>query len=276
MASCLACESTNLGALPFRDGFLAHPLNQCAACGHIQVAVAPDPDRLRDYYVGIYSLQRAAFVDKGYGRIAERRARAQLDYFRDHMSDTAQLLDVGCGYGHLVSEAARRGITSAGLEYDLSAIQHGVNHHLNIRGVTSEQDIANEIAALRSGIVVMSHVLEHLRDPVRSLSACHHCWVFIEVPAYRADIVEQFVDQEGHLNFFNANSLLVLLRRLGFTIESHGTFGPGMRLFWQQRWIVPLRILRSLSRDYFLNRYGVRHADGIWVRVLARGSKCGF
>jgi 2-polyprenyl-3-methyl-5-hydroxy-6-metoxy-1,4-benzoquinol methylase len=162
---------------------LANPLNQCAACDHIQVAVAPDTDRLRDYYSGNHSRQRAAHLDKAYRQIAARRASAQLDCYRDHTSGTVQLPDVGCGYGHLVSEAARRQITSARLEYDQSAIQHGTDRQLNIRAVASEQDIANEIAALRSGIVVMSHVL---------------------------------------------------------------------------------------------NRYGVRHVDGIWLRVLARGSRCGF
>lgn len=274
--SCVCCNGSHFSTLTYRDEFEGAPLLRCEVCGHIQVERIPDPEQLHGYYVDKYSPKRAINVGSGYRRLMERRAEAQLDYcLKEGVVGFTSLLDVGCGYGFLLRIASRHEVPCIGLEYDPAAVRYGADQGLKINRIASEGNIVSAISALaKGGLVAMSHTLEHLREPEAVLKACLNCRVFIEVPAYRVDIPEQFADQEGHLNFFNSASLLALLHRLGFVVEAHGCFGPGIEFFNRRRWSLPLQSLRTLSRDYFLNQYQTRRENGIWIRVLARGGAC--
>jgi len=185
-----------------------------------------------------------------------------------------RMLDVGCGYGAFLSVAQSFEVDCQGLEFDPRAADYCRSRRLPCELVQSENDLLCFLTSHDYDLIVMSHVLEHLRDPAAALSACARSRVLIEVPAYRRDLSEQFIDQEGHLNFFCNQSLLALLERMGLVVEAQGAFGPGMDLFWRRGWALSLKLLRCLSRDYFLRQYTVLRENGIWLRVLARGSAC--
>lgn len=275
MATCLCCESNQLIEIGYFDCFSRKSLVQCSSCRHIQVGVPPTEEQLRDFYTGIYSAQRKSYMGKRYMQIMRRRASAHLRYcYASIPKFCNKLLDIGCGYGALVSLATQRGINALGLEYDQLAIEYGARHHIAIRKINSEQDIVKEIAAFGPALIVMSHALEHFRDPEQILQACHESLIFIEVPAYSPELYEQFSEQEGHLNFFHKGGLLTLLSRLGFSVENHGCYGPALKFFWCQSWTLPRKVLQLLARDYFLYQYGTLRDDGIWVRALARGRLC--
>lgn len=272
---CIACNSAGMARLEVKDQFLGHPLQQCASCQHIQVAVVPDAERLQSYYLKGYSNRRANHVDSRYLAIMARRAEAQLDLCMQWrpLSDL-RLLDVGCGYGSLVAAANRRGAIAEGLEIDPQAVAHCRRLGLPVNNVDSEATLAEAICERAPQLVVISHVLEHVTDPARLLSACSRGWVMIEVPAYDVEIPEQFDDQEGHLNFFNLASLKSLLVRLAFEPVVLDGFGPSMDTYWRARNIWKRRLGRLISRDHFMGRYSSHCSRGIWMRALARGSRC--
>lgn len=277
MGNCLCCESAHLTELIFTDEFHGANLIKCAACKHIQIAKPPSERELYDYYAHSYSLQRNKYAQRSYQKIMGKRAIAQLNYCHAHTNGPAnKILDIGCGYGGILSLTSQNGIEALGLEYDISTVDYGKRHGLPIKSISSERDITAEISSFLPELIVMSHALEHFSDPVKILQACHQTRVFIEVPAYSDDLPEQFINQEGHVNFFNENSLLALLSRLGFTIEDYGSYGPALSFFWKESWSFPRKILRSLSRDYFLHQYANRNSDGIWIRVLAKGPSCKY
>lgn len=277
MDKCLCCESAHLIELVFNDQFHGTNLIQCTACKHIHIARTPDEKELHDYYINSYGHQRNKYVQKGYLKIMKNRAFAQLNYCNaNHKGTIKRILDIGCGYGAILSEASRQKIQTLGLEYDTSTIAYGKKNGLPIKQISSESDITREIASFSPDLITMSHVLEHFTDPVKILNACHETRIFIEVPAYRNDLPTQFINQEGHLNFFNEDSLLALLSRSGFTVEAHGTYGPAMNFFWKNSWSIPRKILRFLSQDYFFQQYTKFRKNGIWVRALAKGPSCKF
>lgn len=275
MDNCLCCESPDLTELFFIDEFNGNPLIQCVACKHIQVSKPPSALKLKKYYASTYSQQRKEYAQEGYRKIMEKRANAQLNYCQAHSNEIGKrILDIGCGYGGVLSKVSHLGIDTLGLEYDTSTVDFGKKLNLPIKAISSENDIKSEIISFSPALVVMSHVLEHFLNPVEILQACRQTRVFIEVPAYQNDLPEQFANQEGHLNFFNENSLLVLLNRLGFVVEAHGSYGPEQGLFWQESWSLFRKIRQFLSRDYFFNQYENRSNNGIWIRVIARGPSC--
>lgn len=272
---CIACNSAGMVRLNVKDQFLGHPLLGCASCQHIQVAVLPDAERLQSYYVSGYSNTRANHVDSRYLRIMARRAEAQLDVCALWKPLSGlRLLDVGCGYGALVAAAIGRGATAEGLEIDPRAAAHCRRLGLPVGNVESEATLAEAIHRREPQLVVISHVLEHLVDPVGLLAACCRGMVMIEVPAYDLAIPEQFDDQEGHLNFFNLTSMKCLLVRLGFEPLLLDGFGPSMDTYWRPGNVWKRRLGRVMSRDHFMGRYSSRCSRGIWLRALARGSKC--
>lgn len=248
MGRCVACKSAGMARLDVNDQFLGHPLLRCTSCQHVQVAVPPDAKRLQSYYVRGYSSTRASHVDSRYLRVMARRAEAQLDLCMlcKPLSDL-RMLDVGCGYGSLVSAAIRRGATAEGLEIDPRAVAHCRRLGLPVGNVNSEAELAEAIRQREPQLVVISHVLEHLVNPERLLSACCGGMVMIEVPAYDVEIREQFEDQEGHLNFFNQASLKCLLVRLGFEPVVLDGFGPSLDLYWRSRNSWKRRLGRLLS-----------------------------
>lgn len=272
---CIACNSAGMARLDVKDQFLGHPLLRCASCQHIQVAVVPDAERLQSYYLRGYSNTRANHVDLRYLRIMARRAEAQLDLcMLWRPLSGLRLLDVGCGYGSLVAAAIRGGATAEGLEIDPRAVAHCRRLGLPVGNVDSEAALAEAIRERVPQLVAISHVLEHVLDPARLLSACSRGMVMIEVPAYDMEIPEQFEDQEGHLNFFNLASLKSLLVRLGFEPVVLDGFGPSMDTYWRARNVWKRRLGRLLSRDHFMGRYSSHCSRGIWLRALARGSRC--
>lgn len=223
------------------------------------------------YYAGAYSQRRSSHVDPRYLRIMKRRAESQWKMIADRPKN---VLDIGCGYGAFLAAAHHRSVNAMGLDFDPRVIEYCRTLGLSCESVQSEFEVIDHLAIRNPELVVMSHVLEHFREPVTVLNACARSRVLIEVPVYRVGIPEQFEDQEGHLNFFSEKSLLALLQRMNFKVEACIAFGPSMDLFWRRRWALPRKLLRLITQDYFFHQYSTPRSNGIWLRALVRGSEC--
>ncbi len=86
---------------------------------------------------------------------------------------TGSLLEVGCGHGDFLAQAAERGLSVCGIEYSA----HAVNIAANKIGSSGEV-ICGEIAQLansgkRFDYIVFADVLEHVRDPRQFLQHVH-------------------------------------------------------------------------------------------------------
>jgi 2-polyprenyl-3-methyl-5-hydroxy-6-metoxy-1,4-benzoquinol methylase len=136
----------------------------------------------------------------------------------------ARVLDVGCGMGGMLIPFRFAGHVVAGCDYGEEYARHGWNVGLDIR-VGGPETLAEEE---RFDLVILSHVLEHVTDPVKFLAGvaalvkpggvCH-----IEVPGllnleqwYKGDILEYL--QNAHRWHFTAATLETVARRAGLAV----------------------------------------------------------
>lgn len=126
-----------------------------------------------------------------------------------------EALEVGCGEGQLLSVLQERGWRVRGVEVNasLAARARQLGHQV---AVCSLEEAAPE---RQCSLVVMSHLLEHLRDPLQGLRRVRS-WLqpggqlVVETPL-RPDY-----DNIDHLFCFSAAALDLALRRCGFIPSS--------------------------------------------------------
>ncbi|HVE94419.1 MAG TPA: class I SAM-dependent methyltransferase [Acidimicrobiales bacterium] len=152
--------------------------------------------------------------------------RADSDYLAAHLpvQPNAQLLDVGCGDGRLLEHLRRLGWHVQGVEPDASAADAARRRGLQVTTGTLESAAfgPEEFAA-----VTMSHVIEHLADPRRTLREIRRVLRpggSLVVITPNADSVLHSVfgrdwfplDPPRHLLLHSSSSLDRLLREQGF------------------------------------------------------------
>jgi 2-polyprenyl-3-methyl-5-hydroxy-6-metoxy-1,4-benzoquinol methylase len=83
-------------------------------------------------------------------------------------SKTGTLLDVGCGNGQFISRMRSFGWTVSGIDPDPAAVSYGSKQGLHIRTGTAADLPETE----RYDVITLSHVVEHVSDPVALLREC--------------------------------------------------------------------------------------------------------
>lgn len=136
-----------------------------------------------------------------------------------------RLLDVGCGNGDFLLLASQAGWEVVGLEPDPKAAQAARSHGIDVR----QDSIESLDPAIESfDGITLSHVIEHMHDPVAALRHCYallkpNGWIWIETPNVDAQGHESFgpawrgLEPPRHLVLFNRPSLFDLLRSIGFS-----------------------------------------------------------
>jgi ubiquinone/menaquinone biosynthesis C-methylase UbiE len=135
-----------------------------------------------------------------------------------------RLLEVGCGSGDLLLGLRELGWKVEGIDVDPMAVENSTRRGLDVRQGTLEALCYSENTF---DAVVMSHVIEHVHDPIGLLrecfrilkpggrisfvtpnaqSLCHrmfgHAWFALEPPR--------------HLHIFTPNAMRALMQRSGF------------------------------------------------------------
>jgi len=153
-----------------------------------------------------------------------------LDSFRQlsRRTEARDVLEVGCGEGHLSAILARDGRKVRGIDISPSVIEqaecnpdnraHGAQFEVaSVYDLTAEQD--------RSELVVCCEVLEHLEDPEAALSvlaslACPHLLVSVpREPVWRllnmarGRYLADLGNTPGHLQHWSQRGFLDLLGR---------------------------------------------------------------
>jgi SAM-dependent methyltransferase len=135
----------------------------------------------------------------------------------------ASVLDIGCGNGSWLELAREAGWLVHGVEPDPVS-----SRRARERGI----DVRNDIGELleegaRFDFITMSHVIEHVHDPVDTLKACYQLLVrggalFVDTPNIDALGLEAYgrlwpgLDAPRHLVLFNVDFVKRLLCDIGF------------------------------------------------------------
>ncbi|MBK8249173.1 MAG: class I SAM-dependent methyltransferase [Gemmatimonadetes bacterium] len=275
----------------------------------MQLSPVPSEDELTRYYTrdyrsgGRYGGNAADLANFPRDNLFFfNRGEAVADLLVKHLGDRSpqRILDVGAGFGHILH---RLGSRFPGAELHAQELSEPCVAHLRGIGVAvHDRPLAEVVSGVGPfDVVVLSHVLEHLRDPVGVLRLLgKHMTagglLSVEVPHVPADTLLSWDDSpwaprhdEPHLTFFGAPELRGLLGRAGFDLRFLETAGPPWERVSRLRYSLPpliptLRraipegVQRALRRrssavgDPASTRWPAFHAYGghrIWLRAIA-------
>lgn len=197
----------------------------CTGCGLVQSEPIPAKEELRKFYAKKYrALYKGTLAprSKHIVRYAEG-ALARISRLQRHVPQGARLLDVGSGSGEFVYVAKREGYDVSGIEPHAGYSEY-TRRVFGISVMTATIDEA-PIAAGSLDAVTISHVVEHLPDPLQALSTLnkwlrHGGILLVEVPdmdRVPRELTEHF--HYAHIYNFNHRTLRAMLEKAGFMVE---------------------------------------------------------
>lgn len=202
-AACPVCGSAHSQALNSAVGERLY----CGACFHGWRLQTPD-----------YSYSAVAMCSLG---TSQARLESQTRFFAPFLPKGGAVIEIGCATGELA--AAVRKTLPVG-RYDaieLSPAGETARPKLDHLYTEPLRDLlAKDAIGTTYDLILMSHVLEHLREPGAELGAMKRILnpggaMFLEVPNRAGHRRLPIDDNRAHLHFFSANSLLWLLAEQG-------------------------------------------------------------
>lgn len=288
-------------------------LSSCSRCSLVQAIPLPSSEALRGYYEVDY--RRGGFAGSDVAN-PSTFPRDNLFYFNrgDSIAELVashlearpgRIVDVGAGYGHTLYALGQRypEAERVAIEPSTACARHLDGMNVDVRRTPVEEAMSS--LPDRLDLIVMSHVLEHLRAPARTLATLGSRLtpggsLYVEVPNVPPDSLLEYPDHvwaprfdEPHLTFFGRESLAGLLRRSGFEVVFCETAGPEYRqVSWLRfhlphwRWflqrLVPDRVFHTLRRQRFTRRLRVQEREDefyryggfrLWIRAIARRTR---
>ena len=138
----------------------------------------------------------------------------------------ARVLDVGCGNGEFLLEMREAGWTAEGLETDARAVARAREQALDVRQGTVEDA---HYSPQSFDAITLSHVLEHLHEPVATLRRCRELLrddgvIWIATPNLSSPGHRRYgrdwrgLEPPRHLVLFTPSALALALDRAGFRV----------------------------------------------------------
>jgi len=237
---CLACGSDDihlcldLGNQPLANNFLDSPddqpryplaVNLCHSCYHLQLTHTVNPEIIYSNYLYVtgtsntmqnYSKQFASKVDS---------------FNRLHMNNNKNVLDIGCNDGTQLNYFKELGYDTYGI--DPAENLHDDSVH-NITCAFFGPDILSKVTRKFDNIVAQN-VFAHNPNPLSFLNTVKEMMTDDGVLYIQTSQANMVLNNEfdtiyhEHINFFNVNSMMALLKRAGLYLydvqkpEVHGT-----------------------------------------------------
>lgn len=218
--ACPVCG--NEGAVPV---VLNHQreLYRCRRCRLVHANIAAEEWKPKEYYQHYYTGHALEFDAITEARYADILAECERTHRR------GRLLDVGCGFGHLLVAAAARGWSVVGQEVSASGLAW--LESLKARSGCQFELVGEDLleAGLAPGsfaAITLVEVLEHLPSPAAMLSRCYTLLepggvLYLTTPNFDS-VSRRLLDvtwrglTPDHLCLFTVRSLRIALTQAGF------------------------------------------------------------
>ncbi|MEJ0071945.1 MAG: class I SAM-dependent methyltransferase [Pseudomonadota bacterium] len=207
----------------------------CAQCGYLRFDPLPDDIFLARYYgeqywdeTAIRQLARDEYAFPGYRHQTAEILRAWSQYGGG--SRSPRIHDVGCGVGTLVRHLRQQGIDATGSDLSTQAIAagHALGNAALFRASLTEFLAARP--AEQIDIFLMSHALEHVRDPIETLRELRAhlprdgmLWLRVPNGLYQVARGRSWYDFvwlqfPNHIHYFTPRSLQCCFEAAGFAL----------------------------------------------------------
>jgi 2-polyprenyl-3-methyl-5-hydroxy-6-metoxy-1,4-benzoquinol methylase len=181
-----------------------------------------------------------------------------------------KLLDVGCGSGKWLASMRERGWVVAGVDFDAAAVSAGTRRGLSLAAGSLE---AQRYPDAAFDAVTLNHVIEHLPDPVATLTECRRVLkpggqFILYTPNVQSLGYRLFgqhwrgLEPPRHLHLFSSGSIRVALERAGFAQANIRTVNSGY--IWRQ----------SLALRIGAHGHNMPRAARAVQQVLAQSLRC--
>lgn len=227
----------------------------------------------RTYYRRLYSGRTTC--DEDFFQAQRCHGQEILRYVREFVP-TGKVFEIGCGGGGILKAFSEAGWDSSGCDYDEGFLAFGRRKGLRLY-LGGTQCLAD---SGKADLVILSHVLEHARDPLAVISEARLLLkesgvLYIELPGVLS-LHEQYGDvafyfQNAHCWHFCKATLIGLLRRADFSClvadeQVRGLFRIGRQFEKDSdgphlaerivRLFVKQEFMRWFSIRTYQNRYG--------------------
>lgn len=210
----------------------------CVDCGLGVLDPLPDADAIPAFYaLDSYYTHGQSHIRHRPARLADRiltklawltdRARPfEPGEIARRLPAGARICDLGCGHARYLQAFKALGFDVIGVEPDPVARAQAAEAGVRVEPGTSE-DVPDSLPDGAFDLVIMTHSLEHCRDPRKALDNVFRLtrsggYCYIEVPNCTAEhfrtftICSEMFDVPRHIYFFSPDSLRAMMTGVGF------------------------------------------------------------
>lgn len=225
---CLICSNENFSSM---EQTLKHPqLVKCNDCGLIFFKKIPSSEELVKHYEG-YTRNNVL------SDITLKRYNQLLDKFEPYYR-SGRILDVGCGDGHFLAVAAKRGWQVYGTEYTDEAVHAGMKNGAQVfKGKIQDFNLADEF-----DVITSFEVLEHIYD-LKEHTSCIYSLLrkgglfYFTTPNFNSLSRRilggewTIIEYPEHLSYYTVKTIHLLLAQTGLKKLSIQTTGISLQRF---------------------------------------------
>jgi len=226
---CRICGSTNIDS--YHKDLNDIEIFKCCHCEVQFMNPQYTNEYLADYY-SKYTKEESEWDEPlSYGH------SYYMSLVEKYTSQKGSILDIGCGKGHLLKQAKKRGWETFGYDVDCDSVDYFSKKH-NIKMFCGDFEKINW-GANRFNLVSMHHVFEHLKNPLSYLEIINSILLkegilFMVLPnikslssiikfrleklGLRKKHVGKYYDTSHHLFYYEPKTLTEILKKQGYKI----------------------------------------------------------
>ena len=229
--NCPICKSTNfdnIGLYKNKHNFFSNiKLTKCKKCKLVFANPMPSPEELDDYNSSFFNNAYGTFkIDKitnaYFNGISKIRINYLLKYLNKNRIKCSKVLEIGPGPGNFADNWLK---LHSNTKY--FAVETDSTCHESLKKIGVDVIDLKKSESLKVDLIVISHVLEHVSDPISFLNTITFNLkkggvLFIDVPC--SDYLHKEL-HEPHLLFFDKLPMNTLLKKINFKnieVSYHG------------------------------------------------------